>query len=198
MHAHGFNYRERRGDMKALLASLITLIIIVIIGVYWRAPRFGTSKFVPIPAEQRQPFAHDLDLPALKGGMFRLASLRGQVVLLNVWGVWCYPCRAEMPTMAALYRRYEADRGFAVVAVANDPEGREIVEPYVKKHDLPFLILLDAENTLWTQLELPGVPTSYLLDRQGRIALREVGQRDWNHPDMRRLVDDLLAESPGS
>jgi peroxiredoxin len=198
MHTHRFNYRERRGAMKAFLASLITLSIVVIIGVYWLAPRFGTSKFVPVPVEQRQPFEHDLVLPALKGGTFRLAALRGQVVLLNVWGVWCYPCRAEMPAMAALYRRYETDSGFAVVAVANDPEGREIVEPFVEKHDLPFLILLDAKNTLWTQLELLGVPTSYLLDRQGRIALREVGQRDWNHPDMHRLVDELLAEPSGS
>ena len=184
--------------MKVFLASLTTLIIVVTVGVYCRAPRHGTSKFAPSPVEQRQPFELDLALPALEGGTFRLSALRGQVVLLNVWGVWCYPCRAEMPAMAALYRRYGSDRGFTVVAVANDPEGREIVAPFVEAHDLPFTILLDADNTLWTQLQLPGVPTSYLLDRQGRVALREVGKRDWNHPDMHRLVDALLAEPSGS
>jgi peroxiredoxin len=154
--------------------------------------------FSPIPVEQRQPFGLDMALPTLSGEMLRLADLRGRVVLLNVWATWCYPCRAEMPAMAALYRRYEAHRGFTIVAVANDPQGQEVVKPFAEAHNLPFPILLDEKNSLVTQLELPGIPTSYLLDQRGRIVLYEVGQRNWNHPDMHRLLDVLLADAKAS
>ncbi len=188
--------------MKGSRLWLLTLCIAVILGLYWAVFRHETSVFVPIPAAQREPFGLDLTLPTLDGEMLCLADLRGQVVLLNVWATWCYPCRAEMPAMAALYRRYGGDHRahqprFTIVAVANDPQGRAVVEPFVKAHNLPFTILLDTQNALTMQLNLPGIPTSYLLDGQGRIVLREVGQRDWNHPDVHRLLDALLAESTG-
>ncbi|ETW96296.1 MAG: hypothetical protein ETSY1_27210 [Candidatus Entotheonella factor] len=183
--------------MKFTFITTLMLIIAVMAVLYGLTSRRGTPAFVPIPAEQREAFGLDLSLPTLQGEMLRLSELRGHVVLLNVWATWCYPCRAEMPAMAALYRRYGTahHRRFTIIAVANDPEGREVVEPFVKAHQLPFPILLDAKNVLGIQLALPGIPTSYLLDPQGRIVLREVGQRDWNHPDMHRLIDALLAEA---
>jgi thiol-disulfide isomerase/thioredoxin len=184
--------------MKFYLIGSLTLMIAVIAGLYWLPERHTASVFAPIPAEHRKPFGIDISLPALRGEPLHLADLRGRVVLLNIWATWCYPCRAEMPAMAALYRRYEDNQAFTIVAVANDPQGQEVVGPFAKEHDLPFPILLDVHNALGTQLELPGIPTSYLLDRQGRIVLREVGRRDWNHPDMHQLVDALLAASTGS
>ncbi len=195
--------------MKPSLLSSSTMIIAttagviaILVGLYWVAFRYDAPLFVPIPVDQRVPFGLDLSLPTLQGETLRLAKLRGQVVLLNVWATWCYPCRAEMPAMAALYRHYRASHdhhtGFTIVAVATDSQGREVVAPFAETHQLPFPILLDAQNTLTVQLDLPGIPTSYLLDKQGRIVLREAGQRDWNHPDMHRILDDLLAESTGS
>jgi peroxiredoxin len=170
-------------------------IIAVMAGLYWTTSRREAPVFVPIPAKHRTAFALDISLPTLRGETLRLAELRGQVVLLNIWATWCYPCRAEMPAMAALYRRYSTHQPFTIVAVANDPQGREVVEPFVEAHKLPFPILLDPDNSLAMQLDLPGIPSSYLLDQQGRIVLREVGQRDWNHPDMHRLLDTLFAAS---
>jgi peroxiredoxin len=184
--------------MKFSLSHTAVIMIAAIAGLYWITSKRGARVFAPIPVEQRELFGLDVSLPTLQGDMLRLADLRGQVVLLNVWATWCYPCRAEMPAMAALYRRYGPHPGFTIVAVANDPQGREVVKPFAEAHDLPFPILLDATNSLAVQLELPGIPTSYLLDQQGRIVLREVGQRDWNHPDMHRLLDVLLADAAGS
>ncbi len=184
----------------SLISALTSFSIAAIVMFAWLSHQPKVPRFAPIPPEQRQPFAIDLSLPSLRGETFRLADLRGQVVLLNVWATWCYPCRAEMPAMAALYRRYQSGRhptGFTVIAVANDAQGRKVVEPFVTTHKLPFPVLLDAQNALGVQLKLPGIPTSYLLDLQGRIVLREVGQRDWNYPDVHRLVDALLAESTG-
>lgn len=183
--------------MKFSLIRTSTLIIAVMVGLYWITSRRRMPAFVPIPAEQRKPFGLDISLPSLRGEALRLAELRGQVVLLNVWATWCYPCRAEMPAMAALYRRYGTSHQFTIVAVATDPQGREVVGPFAEAHQLPFPILLDTKNSLALRLHLPGIPTSYLLDQQGRIVLREVGRRDWNHPDMHRLLDALFIESKG-
>ena len=185
--------------MKFALSLTLILTIAVMAARYGLPLKRGAPVFVPIPAEQREPFAIDISLPRLRGETLRLADLRGQVVLLNIWATWCYPCRAEMPAMAALYRRYApAKKPFTIIAVANDPQGREVVEPFATEYNLPFPILLDAKNALGVQLNIPGIPASYLLDQQGRVVLREFGQRDWNHPDMHRLLDALLATAPTS
>lgn len=186
--------------MKFTLISVLTFLAVVLLVLY-RTPFWHTEPvFIPIPVEQREPFGVDFSLPTLRGETLRLADLRGQVVLVNVWATWCYPCRAEMPAMAALYRRYREDRerAFTILAVSNDRQGREVVAPFVESHKLPFPILLDATNSLGVQLNIPGIPTSYLLDQQGRVVLHEAGQRDWNHPDMHRLLDTLLAASTDS
>ena len=169
------------------------LLIPLIIGLYWLMSRHQPPVFTPIPTEHRTAFELDLSFPTLEGKSFHLAALRGHVVLLNIWATWCYPCRAEMPALTALYHRYRSAPHFAMIAVATDPQGREVVAPFVKTHQLPFHILLDVDDALTKRLDLPGIPTTYLLDRQGRIVLREVGQRDWNHPDMHQLLDALLA-----
>ncbi len=176
--------------MRLALVSTV-LIIALSIGLFWTLAKRSPPVFSLTPPEHRAPFELEVSLPTLHGETLRLADLQGQVVLLNVWATWCYPCRAEMPSMAALYRRYRT-QGFTVIAVANDAQGRDVVGPFAQDHNLPFPILLDPNDTLTKRLNLPGIPTSYLLDREGRIALREVGQRNWNHPDMHRLLDALL------
>ncbi len=173
------------------------LMIALSVGLFWMLSRREAPAFALIPAEHRAPLGFDVPLPTLHGEMLRLADLQGQVVLLNVWATWCYPCRAEMPAMAALYRRYWA-KGFTLIAVANDAQGRDVVGPFAQDYNLPFPILLDPHQTLTKRLNVPGLPTSYLLDQEGRIALREVGQRNWNHPDMHRLLDTLLATRKAS
>lgn len=176
--------------MRFALVSTV-LMLALAVGLFWMLVQREPPMFSLIPAEQRVPLGFDDPLPTLGGEMRYLAELRGQVVLLNVWATWCYPCRAEMPAMAALYHRYRG-RGFTLVAVANDVQGRDVVEPFAKEHDLPFPILLDPHQILTQRLNVPGLPTSYLLDQEGRIALYEVGQRDWNHTDMHQLLDALL------
>jgi peroxiredoxin len=124
----------------------------------------------------------------------RLSDFQGYVVLLNFWATWCYPCRAEMPSMNDLYQRYR-DKNFTIIAIASDAPGRTAVAPYAEQQNLVFPVLLDPQNTVGTRLQLSGIPTSYLLDHQGRVASIQVGARDWNAPDMRRLIDVLLAEA---
>ena len=152
----------------------------------------GMTLTIP---EHREPFGIDITLPSLHGEPLRLADLRGQVILVNFWATWCHPCRTEMPSMQALYERYRA-KGFTIVAIASDTQGSRVVAPFTQRYGLTFPILLDPQNTIGTQLQLQGIPTTFLLDKHGRIAGLEVGARDWHSPLFQRALDTLLAEEP--
>lgn len=173
------------------------LIVFALIGAFlmlqWMASRLQTPKQGAETPQRRQPFAIDLTLPTLQGDIMRLSDLRGQVVLLNFWATWCYPCRTEMPSMRALYQDYHS-KGLEILAVASDSEGHAVVSAFAQAHALPFPILLDPDNVMGARLPVQVLPTSYILDKQGRVVKHELGARNWNGAGVRQLVDTLLTE----
>ena len=182
---------EPRRSLPLIALGLIAAVVPMLL---WLAAQRQNPDFKPWPPEDRKSFNMDIVLPTLHGDTLRLADFQGYVVLVNFWATWCYPCRAEMPSMNALYLSYR-DKGFTIVAVASDTQGRAIVAPYADQHNLAFPILLDPQNTIGSRLQLSGIPTSYLLDQYGRVASLQVGARDWNGRHMRRLINALLAEA---
>ena len=98
--------------------------------------------------------------------------------------------------MNALYQTYR-DKGFELLAISIDVFGKEAVAPFVAEYGLTFPVLLDPQDTVSSQLLGGGIPTSYVLDKRGRIAAVEVGTRDWNSERFRQLLDQLLAEEAG-
>lgn len=177
---------------------VILCLILAVYGIFrWATLRPTEPGIILTPADQRQPFAVEMTLPALHGPTQSLSALHGQVVLLNFWATWCYPCRAEMPSMQALYDAYQ-HAGFTILAIASDAQGQSVVGPFAEKHQLTFPILLDAHNAVGAQLQLPGIPTSYLLDKHSRIAKMEVGMRNWNSQSIRQIIKTLLNEPPAS
>jgi thiol-disulfide isomerase/thioredoxin len=179
---------------KALIPLALSLGAGIVLAMLWlTAQRHGTAP-KPWAPEDRKAFETSIALPTLHGPILRLSAFQGYVVLLNFWATWCYPCRAEMPSMNALYQRYR-DKGFTIIAIASDAPGRMAVAPYAEQQNLLFPVLLDPQNTVGTRLQVSGIPTSYLLDHQGRVASIQVGARDWHAPRMRRLIDVLLAET---
>ncbi len=147
-----------------------------------------------IPLHLRKPFPIDFTLPGLQGDSTRLINSHGKVILPNFWATWCYPCRTELPWMNAVYRHYQSE-SFLVLAVESDSRGKETVSPFVNEFGLTFPILLDPRDIVGRRLQMLGILTSYVLDKQGRIAGAEVGARNWNSPSMHRLIDRLLAEN---
>jgi len=175
---------------------IILCLILAAYGVLrWVASRPTEPGLILTSPEKRQPFAIDMTLSALHGPAQQLSKLQGQVVLLNFWATWCYPCRVEMPSMQALYDAYQ-HAGFTILAIASDAQGQSVVGPFAKKHQLTFPILLDAHNAVGARLQLRGIPTSYLLDKHSRIAGIEIGARNWNSPSVRQIIEMLLDEPP--
>jgi len=158
---------------------------------YWAN---GTiTPAMPIPS--RTVVAPDFELRDLEGNVRELASFRGRVVLLNFWATWCPPCQTEMASMEGLYQAYK-DYGFEVVAVSSDVQGVEAVQPFVTQLRLSFTTLLDATGQVTRLYGVTSLPTSYLLDRQGRLVTVAIGGHDWTKAEARTRITSLLEADP--
>lgn len=134
--------------------------------------------------------APDFTLPRVDGQPISLQEHRGKVVFLNFWATWCIPCREEMPALEQLHQKYQS-KGLAVVAI-NLKESAEQVKEFFQKHTLSFPALLDHNGTVFREYLVAGMPTTYLIDRDGQILARGIGARDWARTEALELIDALL------
>ena len=128
-----------------------------------------------------------------------LSDFRGRVVVVNLWAMWCAPCRTEMPTLARLAETYAGtDLTVLPINVDATPEAIEQARDFIDAQaPLPFYS--DPEFQLPFQLPGKGrMPQTVLLDRQGRIRAHLAGEADWSGPEARAVVDTLLAEPPSA
>jgi peroxiredoxin len=183
---------------RHLTMENLFFIAVLLVLAFFLARRQGyfldSPSVEPGSRSERDVVAPEFVLPALDGPPVRLSDHRGKVVLLNFWATWCPPCRAEMPSMEKLYQGYR-DRGLTILAISSEVSGRTVVEPFVRERGLTFPILLNPEGDVFAQYGVRGLPTSFVLDRQGRIVSAEIGARDWSSGAAREGVERLLAES---
>jgi cytochrome c-type biogenesis protein len=127
----------------------------------------------------------------LAGDSVSLDSLRGDVVLLNIWATWCLPCRREMPGLQALHERY-GDRGLRVLGVSIDARSAtESVDLFLKDYGITFTILHDPTEGVTRRFRSIGVPETFLIARDGRILKRWIGRFE---PEAETTVDLVEAE----
>jgi len=173
-----------------LMVMMVTAPGVLMLLQQWGYWADGTAT-PALPVSSRTVVAPDFALRDLDGTMRDLASFRGRVVLLNFWATWCPPCQAEMLSMAGLYQTYR-DYGFEVVAVSSDVQGAEVVQPYVTQLHLSFTTLLDATGQVTRLYGVTSLPTTYLLDREGRLVTVAIGGYDWGKAEARALITSLL------
>ena len=135
----------------------------------------------------------DFSLPDMDGELHALQDYRGKVVLINFWATWCPPCRREMPALEQLYSELD-DQAFAVLAI-NQWEDADHVFAYMGDLNVipSFPILFDPESNISADFGVKGLPTSFLLDKQGRVVFRAVGGRAFDHPEVEQTIRSLLA-----
>lgn len=121
-----------------------------------------------------------------------LADFRGQVVLLNIWATWCVPCRKEMPTLDRLQARLGGEN-FQVVALSIDRGGIPPVKTFYQQLGLAKLaIYVDPSGSGSRALAIPGVPTTLLIDHEGREVARKMGEAEWDSPEMVSLIQRAI------
>jgi thiol-disulfide isomerase/thioredoxin len=177
------------------------------------APLLVLALLVFLPAglasagpEQLSPLLKALDLRGYSPGMtppnfggetfdarrVALADLRGKVVIVNFWASWCVECRPEMPVLERLYRQNGA-QGLAVIGV-NARENADAVRRYAQSLGLTYPLVLDRAGTINTLYGVVGLPSTFLIARDGRAVAFAVGPREWGGTSARTIIDTLLGE----
>lgn len=157
----------------------------------------GLNKGAMAPLVVRQ---EPIDLPdvsfAADGTTATLGDFAGKVVLMNIWATWCVPCREEMPALDKLEAKL-GGKDFAVVAVNIDKGGPEKAAAFLKETGATHLPLYtDPTGKLFATLKAVGMPTTLIVDRQGREIARLVGPADWASPEALAVIEAAIAAPP--
>jgi len=133
--------------------------------------------------------APDFELPT-KAGSVSLQSMRGQVVYLDFWASWCKPCRKSFPWMNALQAKYR-DKGLQIVAVNVDSD-LEQVKRFLEKYPADFVVAYDADGKVASLYQVKGMPSSYLIDKQGNIHASHIGFKEEDKVTVETQIKQLL------
>lgn len=168
--------------MKKILAQPGKLIIPLVILCLLAVLVFSLSKKTQAP---------DVTFTTIQGKTIKMSALAGKVVLVNFWATDCPGCIAEMPQLITTYKQYH-DQGFEVIAVAMFYDPPDHVLNYAQKHSLPFPVMHDGFGEIANRFEdVRLTPTSFIMDKQGRVIQRVVGELDFT------ALHNLLAEQLG-
>ena len=151
--------------------------------------RAKLGEFVP----SSQPFAAPtISLTDSDGHTLELSALRGKLVLVNLWATWCEPCLREMPSLERLQSRL--GERIAVLAVSEDRGGNKAVEPFIAKLGLKSVkIYIDPKSEVGHAFGARGLPTSFLIDREGKVLGRVEGAAEWDSPKILGVLEPLLS-----
>ena len=148
------------------------------------------GEFMPASPLLPAPATSFVDLA---GNPASLSEFAGKIVLVNLWATWCQPCLREMPSLERVQARLGA--GITVVAISEDRGGSKIVEPFIGKLGLRSVkVYLDPKSGMERALKVQGLPTSFLIDREGRILGRVEGAADWDAPKLLAILKSFVGD----
>ena len=135
--------------------------------------------------------APEIDLPGIAGTV-QLDNLKGKVVYLDFWASWCQPCKKSFPWMREMKELY-ADQGFEVLAVNLDKE-RELADAFLQAADVNFEVAFDETGESASMYKLRGMPSSYLIGRDGKIYASHIGFRENDKSQLEQAIKNLLTK----
>lgn len=164
----------------------------------------STGKVASKPSPNAgKPNEPDVTFPELQGGNLALPSLKGKVVFVNFWATWCSPCREEIPWLIAFQTQY-ANEGFTILGVAMDDDGKKVVDPFVQKTAFPmdngkqstmnYPIMIGNDALAEKFGGLIGLPTSFLISRDGKVVKRYIGEVEKS--ELQQDIEAQLALKP--
>lgn len=135
--------------------------------------------------------APEIDLPGVDGKV-QLDNLKGKVVYLDFWASWCQPCKKSFPWMHDMKKQY-ADQGFEILAVNLDKE-RKLADEFLQAADVNFKVAFDETGESASRYKLRGMPSSYLIGRDGKIYASHIGFRDNDRTQLEQAIKNLLTK----
>jgi len=152
----------------------------------WYADRLEALGFYVFPAPEPIP---PFSVKTLKGADASLAALSGKVVLLNFWATWCPPCKMEMPSIQVLYDKMKGT-AFDIMAISVS-EKPSTVTDFLKNNPYSYPMYLDESGSASAPFASRGIPTTFILDKQGRAIAGIVGSRSYDGPEVVSLFKEL-------
>jgi thiol-disulfide isomerase/thioredoxin len=198
--------------MKKVITLLksISLPVLVILMLYLSGLLSSTSTYaqkillqtgILNASTERQVthenFSYDFTIQTFSGESFPMEQLKGKVIFLNLWATWCGPCRAEMPAIESLYKGI-AQEDLAFVMLSIDRKNDEIkVKNYVNTKGFTFPVYLlqsPFPNQLPEALQVPSIPTTFVINKKGEIVYKNVGTANYDTKKFRIFLQELLEE----
>jgi peroxiredoxin len=169
------------------IRALVFVLALILAGLIW----INRDQFSPVEVGARAP---DYEVYSLRGDTLNIRDYRGSVLVLNVWATWCTPCVREMPSLERLHQLVGRE-GLEIIAVSvdNTPNADEAVRAFGERFNLTFPLVRDPSGDIQTAYAVGGLPTTFIIDRDGRIQQRLLGAREWDSPEMvaslRRIME---------
>jgi peroxiredoxin len=164
------------------------LLFISLFSFILTAPVLAEGLMDPISGS---PKAGGFNLEGIDGKKVSLGDYKGKFVLLNFWATWCAPCRKEMPAMSNLHNEFGAD-ALEVVGVHVGPSLAG-VKKFLEAVPVSFTILMDKDMSL-ASWGVQGLPTTFLINPEGKLIYKAVGEREWDSPEMMKFLKDLVTK----
>jgi len=167
-------------------------IVSFIAGVLLLVGLFACTQEKPKPENTSRnalSVAPDFTLYTATGEPVQLSKYRGQVVILDFWATWCGPCRKEIPGFVNLYNQYR-DKGLTIIGVSLDQKGWDVVKPFIQEYNINYPVVLGNSEVVNDYGGIRAIPTTFIIDRNGRVVDRVVGY----HPEsfFRQRIEPLL------
>jgi peroxiredoxin len=152
---------------------IISLVLILFVAIGLLSCRHETTA----AGVKTLAVAPDFTLKDVDGKTFSLSSTKGKVVILDFWATWCPPCRMEIPHFVSLYRDYR-NKGLEIIGISLDRGGVSAVKSFVKSNGINYPTLMGDNKVTADYGGIRGIPTTFIIDRKGRIVEKYVGYRD--------------------
>jgi len=188
-----FADRPRIYAVVILLCSVLAVLYFFKTDLLAKTDSRGMDKLFSIMGVVRVPPAKDpveIHLKDLNGKNISISDFKGKIIFLNFWTTWCPTCRIEMPSMEKLHQKLK-NKDFAMVTV-NLQESATQVKAFFKEFKLTFTALLDSNGEVGASFAIRAIPTTYILDKTGRIIGRVNGPREWDSKAAIALFENLM------
>lgn len=171
---------------------LVAVLLFTPVGFHARVFVTRIFSFSPSELDKEEQFVlsdYNWKLSNSDGEVFHFKNTKGKIVLVNFWATWCPPCVAEMPSLQELYADYGDSVEFLVVA----HDDKEKVKSFLNKKGYNFPVYFEKSPSP-DALATESIPTTFIIDKKGKIVIEKIGAANWNSSATRQLLNRLLKE----
>lgn len=185
--------RQKRFVVMSIVGILVSILSVQSLFLLRASAEEDLFETLQIGRFEQPVEVPNFTLPVVGGEKANLTDYSGKLIFLNFWATWCPYCRTERGALQATYEKYK-DKGFLVLSVSIDRSDAETVRKFIEEHDITFPNLHDQMSTVASEFGVRGVPSTIFIDGNGKAIGGVIGPREWNSPEMHRLIEQLLSQ----